>query len=104
MTCKKAQGFLGAAEIDVAERIDATRRRIGREQALLLLQGMKTLIVAKGKKLVTLDLVKDRPDDATLITHLLGPTGNLRAPTAKIGTTVIVGYNEEAYRRVLGET
>jgi hypothetical protein len=37
-----------------------------------------------------------------LLTHLLGPTGNLRAPTARIGKTLLVGFNADAYRQVLG--
>ena len=44
----------------------------------------------------------DRPDDATLLTHLLGPTGNLRAPTLKVGKTLLVGFHEATYRDVLG--
>ena len=28
---------------------------------------------------------------------MLGPTGNLRAPTAVYGNTVMVGFNESAY-------
>ncbi len=31
---------------------------------------------------------------------MLGPTGNLRAPTIRTGATVLVGFNEEAYRKV----
>lgn len=31
---------------------------------------------------------------------MLGPTGNLRAPTIRTGATVLVGFNEEAYRTV----
>ena len=36
------------------------------------------------------------PDEA-VITAMLGPTGNLRAPTLVSGKTVLVGFNEEAY-------
>jgi hypothetical protein len=32
---------------------------------------------------------------------MLGPTGNLRAPTLRVGRTLIVGFDEETYRRVL---
>ena len=70
--------------------------------ALALLAGMTKLIAAKGKSVVEFDLKKDRPDDATLLAHLLGPTGNLRAPTAKVGKTMVVGFNPEAYAKVLG--
>ena len=48
------------------------------------------------------DLKKSRPDDATLLAHLIGRTGNLRAPAAKVGTTFVVGFNPEAYRSMLG--
>ena len=33
---------------------------------------------------------------------LLGPTGNLRAPTLVVGDTVLVGFNEDAYEGVFG--
>ena len=35
--------------------------------------------------------------------HLLGPTGNLRAPTARVGKTLVVGFNPEVYSEVLGK-
>ena len=41
---------------------------------------------------------KDAPDDATLLAHLLGPTGNLRAPTIKKGKTLYVGFNADLYQ------
>ena len=33
---------------------------------------------------------------------MLGPTGNLRAPTVRSGKTILVGFNEEAYAEALG--
>jgi hypothetical protein len=33
---------------------------------------------------------------------VLGPTGNLRAPALRTGKTLLVGFNEEAYRQILG--
>jgi hypothetical protein len=43
---------------------------------------------------------KSPPDDDTLLSHLLGPTGNLRAPTLRVGRTLLVGFQEEAYGSV----
>ena len=57
-----------------------------------------TIIVAKGKKIVTFDMKRDPPDDDTLAAHLLGPTGNLRAPALRRGDTLFIGFNEDAYR------
>lgn len=63
---------------------------------------MSTLLVAKGKKITRVDLKKDRPDDETLVKLMLGPTGNLRAPTMKLGKTVLVGFNDDLYAEVFG--
>ena len=60
------------------------------------------IIIVKGKKVVTFDMKKDPPDDATLLSHLMGPTGNLRAPTALKGKTMLVGFDAEAYKAGLG--
>jgi arsenate reductase-like glutaredoxin family protein len=65
------------------------------------LHGIEKLIVAKGKNIQAFDLKHDRPTDETLLAHLLGPTGNLRAPTARIGKVMMVGFNEETYRQLL---
>jgi hypothetical protein len=59
------------------------------------------VVVARGKKVVTIDM-KDAPDDDTLAGLLLGPTGNLRAPTVRKGQTLYVGFSEEAYRQLTG--
>ena len=82
--------------------IDARKERLGDAEALALLSGMSTLCVAKGKKVTKVDLKKDRPDDATLVALMLGPTGNLRAPTMKVGKKVLIGFNDELYAEVFG--
>lgn len=82
--------------------MNATKVRIGPADALKLLDGVTRFVAAKGKKVVTFDLAADRPGDDVLLSHLIGPTGNLRAPTARVGSTLVVGFNEEAYREVLG--
>lgn len=45
---------------------------------------------------------KDAPDDATPVAHLLGPTGNLRAPAIVRGKTLLVGFNEGVYAQSMG--
>jgi arsenate reductase-like glutaredoxin family protein len=87
--------------VPVAETVDATKVRYAAKDALKLLAGIEKLVAARGKKIEIFDLVKDRPDDDILLAHLMGPTGNLRAPTARIGKTLVVGFNEEAYKQVL---
>ncbi|HEX4607236.1 MAG TPA: ArsC family (seleno)protein [Urbifossiella sp.] len=102
VTCKNAQGFLKPAGVPVTETVDATKTRLGPDEALARLDGIDQLVVAKGKKLEVFDLKTARPADEELLARLMGPTGNLRAPTARVGKTLVVGFNEEAYRQVFG--
>ena len=44
----------------------------------------------------------DSSDDETLKRLLLGPTGNLRAPTLRKGKTLLVGFDADTYAKVLG--
>jgi hypothetical protein len=83
--------------------VDATKDRRGRDEALKLARSVARVVAARGKKnVVVFDMAKDVPDDDTLAAHLLGPTGNLKAPTLRIGDTLLVGFGEEAYKQVLG--
>ena len=63
---------------------------------------MRKLVVAKGKKVTEYDLAKEPLEGEDLDAALLGPSGNLRAPTIQTGKTMLVGFNEEAYDRVFG--
>jgi arsenate reductase-like glutaredoxin family protein len=81
--------------------VDANKQKQGKAEALALAKAASVVHVMRGKKVVTFDMKKDAPDDATLLSHLLGPTGNLRAPTIKKGKTLYVGFNEDAYRELV---
>jgi arsenate reductase-like glutaredoxin family protein len=101
MGCKRAQGFLEQNQLEVKEQDDASKERKGRDEALALARAADRIVVAKGKKIVTFDMKSNPPDAETLVTHLLGPTGNLRAPTLRQGKTLLVGFSDEAYKQVL---
>jgi len=81
---------------------NAKKERRGRDAALALARAAEKVVVARGKQVVTFDMMTEPPDDDTLVAHLLGPTGNLRAPTLRKGKTLLVGFSDEAYRKVLG--
>ncbi len=100
-TCKKARGFMEQVACTVLDRIDATKVKKGPAEALELLKDVETLIAVKGKKIYRFNLKSERPDDETLLSHLIGPTGNLRAPTARIGSILLVGFDEATYQEVL---
>jgi arsenate reductase-like glutaredoxin family protein len=101
MSCKKAQGFLEENALQVKDQTDAGKDRRGRDEALALARSVDRVVAGRGKKVVAFDMKNDPPDDDTLLAYLLGPTGNLKAPTLRRGKTLLVGFNEEAYRQTL---
>ena len=88
-----------ARNITIAETVPASRK-LQREDALELLSKATAMTVAKGKKVTHFKGGKNPSDEA--VNAMLGSTGNLRAPTAVIGKTLVVGFNEESYSDILG--
>ena len=62
----------------------------------------RRLIAAKGKKVTTLELATASPSDDVLADLMLGPTGNMRAPTLRVGGTLLVGYNDAVFADIFG--
>lgn len=83
----------------VGEVVNAAKDRRDRTAALELARSAKRVVTGRGKKIVTFDMTKSPPDDDTLAAAILGPSGNLKAPTVRLGTTLLVGFNEETYRQ-----
>lgn len=102
MTCVRTQGFLAKKKIPVTSQVDARKTRLGKKDALALAREMDEIYVAKGKRVTHVKMKADRPDDKALAELLLGPTGNLRAPTLRIGRTMVVGFDETTYKKVFG--
>jgi hypothetical protein len=85
------------------EETSANKTKLGAEEALRLASQVSKVIVAKGKRVVVFDMKRDPPGEEILLAALLGPTGNLRAPTLRKGSTLLVGFDDEAYRKVLAQ-
>lgn len=83
------------------DRVDAGKTRLARRAALELARSAARLVVSRGRSVLEFDMQRDPPDDETLARAILGPTGNLRAPTIRRGTTLLVGFNEQAYATLL---
>ena len=49
-----------------------------------------------------LNLKRENPTQEEVLKLMLGPTGNLRAPTLRVGKKLLVGFNAEAYAEVFG--
>ena len=101
MSCTRSQEFLAKNKITATETVDA-KAKLGAKDAWKLASAAGTVIVAKGKKVVTFSMKKDAPKEDVLLPHMLGPTGNLRAPTIRKGKTVLVGFNEELFEKIFG--
>ena len=82
--------------------MNAKKTTLKRADALALVRKANEVYAAKGKKVVHFDLKKEKPSDDELAKVLLGPTGNLRAPTLRKGKTLVVGFDEETYQKVFG--
>ncbi len=102
MTCGRTQEFLAEAKVETVEVVDARKRKLRLKDAYALLEGMDELVAARGRTVERVDLRAGRPDKATVERLMIGPTGNLRAPTLKVGHTVLVGFDEATYRAALG--
>jgi arsenate reductase-like glutaredoxin family protein len=55
--------------------------------------------VAKGKQVS--EFAGGKADEK-LLQAMLGPTGNLRAPTIRKGKTLVVGFHPEVFEEIFG--
>lgn len=83
--------------ITVRETVDARKERFAQKDLAKLFAGARSVTAARGKKSVRFDMQKDPPTAAELAKSVLGPSGNLRAPTAQVGKDWIVGFGEDAW-------
>lgn len=81
--------------------VRSTRDAVDADEALALLEGVRDLYVAKGRKTVHRDLVGDRPSDEEIQALILGRSGTLRAPALRRGSTLVVGYNADILAEAL---
>jgi arsenate reductase-like glutaredoxin family protein len=93
---------LEAHGIAVQEMVSSSKK-LGRDTALAMVRQAQRLVAAKGKKVTAVDLASGTPSDEELAKLMLGPTGNLRAPTIRVGQTIVVGYNDQVFSDELGE-
>ena len=64
------------------------------------MESASLILTGKGKKMQEWNPSSD--DKANILKDVIGPSGNLRAPTWRIGNEFIVGFNPELYEEVFG--
>lgn len=87
----------------VTEKVDAKKQVIGREAAIALARQATEIVAAKGKTVKRLDPRTPGVTDDDIAALVIGPSGNLRAPAIRVGSKLLVGFEEGAYRSLLGE-
>lgn len=91
--------------MSVAEQVIANKVKLGKAEVRALLRTVTRVVAARGQAIVEFDLAaKKKPAEAEVLAAIIGPTGNLRAPTFRAGNTLVVGFRAEMYGRVLGVT
>lgn len=99
-TCGKTKDYLEQNGTQVKTEVNAIKERYDQERALSLLRESSSLFVTKGQKYHEINLKKTDFTEKELLKMIMGPTGNLRAPTMKVGKKLIVGFNEEMYQKI----
>jgi len=95
-SCKNAQEFLDVRQIKINHIVEARKEKFNRDAAWELIHTAKTITTAKGKKINQWNTQKN--DKETILKHVMGPSGNLRAPTLKLNDRFIIGFNAELYQ------
>ena len=84
---------------------DAKKETIVAEEGLKLAAAATAIHAAKGKKLVSFKFkggkLQGDATDEDLRKAIIGPSGNLRAPTIWVAKTMVVGFSPELYEQTL---
>lgn len=80
----------------MTEEVNSRHAQAGKAEALALARRAERLFATRGTKVIELDL-RAKPKGAEILALMLGPKGNLRAPTLRVGKTLYVGFPREGF-------
>ena len=89
---------MDAKQIEPSETVSAAKK-LSRKDAEEIAKNASRVVVAKGKQVEVFETAGKASKAA--VDAMLGPTGNLRAPLARVGKTVLVGFNDDAWAKYL---
>lgn len=78
--------------------MDAKKEAFSGEAAWQVIAGAEKVYVAVGKKI--LDFDPSRADKDIMLKKITGPSGNLRAPTLRLGKVFYIGFHPEMYEKI----
>jgi len=100
-SCRRADEFMATAGMSARETVDARKEKLGKRETVAILRKTSRVVAVKGKQVVDYDLKRDPPAEKLLLESIMGPTGHLRAPAARLGKLLVVGYDERAWGTLL---
>jgi len=75
--------------------VDARKVRVDADAAWAMLKTAAKVTIARGRKFETLSPAE--AGRAAVLKGAMGPSGNLRAPTFRIGADYVIGFNADLY-------
>ena len=100
-SCINSQEVLETHQISINKVVDARKERFDADKVWGLIHEAKSITTAKGKKVRKWDPAVDDKND--ILKHVIGPSGNLRAPAYRVKNEFLVGFNPELYNTWLAE-
>lgn len=94
-SCGKMDALLGELGVPVKETVDAKKIKIGPEDVFDTMTAVQRVVAMRGKKVVEFDMPLAASKNEELLEHIIGRSGNLRAPTIRVGKTLFVGFDRE---------
>ena len=79
---------------------DARKEKFEADRAWNLLKNAESIAVAKGRKVLKFE--SPSQDKDAVLQQVMGPSGNLRAPTLQVGKHFVVGFSGELFQEVFG--
>ncbi len=89
-------------KLKIKETVLANKVALGPSDAMKIIGESSRLWIAKGKKVVFVDLKKNEMEEEEMLALIIGRSGKLRAPTIRAGKRMLVGFNRDAYTDIFG--
>ena len=75
--------------------VDARKERFDADAVWKMIKDADNVTTAKGKKVQNWNVATDDKDK--ILKQVMGPSGNLRAPTLRLKNRFIIGFNDDLY-------
>lgn len=91
--------MLSSENIEILKSVNAVKDKIGTDEAWELIKTYKTVVVGKGKKFQEFEPVEENREQ--ILKETIGRSGNLRAPSIKVGDKLIIGFTDDMFKKFI---